>query len=339
MTREGRVRPRVLRIDGPADAAAAAAAPGPALVVSAPGAGRVAGPAWFHQVARPALGPRRRAVLDCGAWAGAALAALRHGGLDVRFTGAPDVRRRLAGMAHATGALVYDGDGLPLPEIPAARAPATTTETPMPCRLYLLTPPEIPDPAAFAETLAATLDAGDVACVQLRLKGVDDAALRRARDVLRPVCQDRDVAFVLNDRPDLAAEGGCDGVHVGRDDMPVKKARGIVGDGAIVGATCHDSRHLAMKAAEAGADYVAFGAFYPTDTKAPKTAADPEILEWWSSLMVVPCVAIGGITPDNAAPLVAAGADFLAVSGGVWNPPDGPAAAVRAFRDVLAGGA
>lgn len=139
----------------------------------------------------------------------------------------------------------------------------------------------------------------------------------------------------MNDRPDLAADLGCDGVHVGQDDTPYAEARRILGDNRIVGVTCHDSRHLAMTAAEAGADYVAFGAFHPTGTKTPKSRARPDLLEWWSGIMEVPCVAIGGITVDNAAPLVAAGADFLAVSAGVWAHPEGAAAAVRALNEVI----
>ena len=205
----------------------------------------------------------------------------------------------------------------------------------MSCRLYLITPPAIDDLDGFAATLARTLDAGDVAVVQLRLKDVDEAALRRAVDALCPVAQDRDVAFLLNDRPDIAAETGCDGVHVGQEDSSYAEARRLVGAEAVVGVTCHDSRHLAMEAAEAGADYVAFGAFNPTTTKEAKTAADPDLLTWWSEIFEIPCVAIGGITVDNAAPLVDAGADFLAVSGGVWNHPDGPEAAVRAFDALL----
>lgn len=203
------------------------------------------------------------------------------------------------------------------------------------CRLYLITPDGI-DPAAFAPRLAAALDAGDVASVQLRLKGVADDAIRRAVDVLRPVAQSRDVAFLLNDRPDLAAETGCDGVHVGQDDMPYAAARRLVGPDRIVGVTCHDSRHLAMEAGEAGADYVAFGAFFPTLTKDPKARAEPELLSWWQEMMEVPCVAIGGITVENAPVLVEAGADFLAVCGGVWNHPDGADAAVRAFNALFA---
>lgn len=202
------------------------------------------------------------------------------------------------------------------------------------CRLYLITPPRL-DPDDFADALARALDAGDVACLQLRLKDVPDDAVRRAVERLMPLAHARDVAFLVNDRPDLAAEMGADGVHIGQDDAPYAEARRRVGPDRIVGVTCHNSRHLAMEAGEAGADYVAFGAFYPTATKEPKTQADPEILAWWSQLFELPCVAIGGITVANAAPLVRAGADFLAVSAGVWDHPDGPEAAVRAFNALF----
>ena len=204
-----------------------------------------------------------------------------------------------------------------------------------PCRLYLITPDRL-EPESFADTLAEVLDAGDVACVQLRLKDVDDDTIRVAAERLAPVVQTRDVAFLMNDRPDLAAETGCDGVHVGQQDGTYEAARTAVGADAIVGVTCHDSRHLAMIAAEAGADYVAFGAFFPTDSKDAIGHPDPEILAWWSELMTVPCVAIGGITPTNCAPLVQAGADFLAVLGAVWGYADGPGAAVRAFSTAIA---
>lgn len=203
------------------------------------------------------------------------------------------------------------------------------------CRLYLITPPRI-DPATFADPLAAALDAGDVGCVQLRLKDIDDDQIRVAADILRPIAQERDVAFIMNDRPDLAMETGCDGVHVGQEDAPYADARALLGENAIVGITCKNSRHFAMEAAEQGADYVAFGAFFHSKTKPPKNIAEPEILEWWSGLMTVPSVAIGGITIENCAPLVTAGADFLSVVSGVWDYPDGPAAAVRAFNDAIA---
>ena len=183
--------------------------------------------------------------------------------------------------------------------------------------------------------LKRALSGGDVATFQLRLKHVSDDEIRRACDTLRPIAQAAGAAFLLNDRPDLAAELGCDGVHVGQDDAPYAAARRIVGPDRIVGVTCHDSRHLAMEAGEAGADYVAFGAFFPTATKEPKTKADIELLQWWAEAMVVPVVAIGGITVENAPALIAAGADFLAVSAGVWEHPDGPEAAVKAFNSLF----
>ncbi|MDX5331583.1 MAG: thiamine phosphate synthase [Caulobacteraceae bacterium] len=206
------------------------------------------------------------------------------------------------------------------------------------CRLYLITPPVIDDLAGFGRLLAQTLDAGDVAALQIRLKDVDDQVIAAAVDVLAPIAQARGVAVILNDRPDLAARLGCDGVHVGQSDMPYGEARRLMGPNAMIGVTCHDSRHLAMEAAEAGADYVAFGAFFPTTTKDAPTRAEPDILSIWQETMEVPCVAIGGITTDNAEGLAAAGADFLAVSGGVWNHPQGPAAAVVALNEAIGRG-
>jgi thiamine-phosphate pyrophosphorylase len=202
------------------------------------------------------------------------------------------------------------------------------------CRLYLVTPPAL-EPALFRDSFAAALDADDVAAVQLRLKELDDGDLRRAIDVLRPVAQSRGVAFLLNDRPGLAHDPGCDGAHVGQDDMPAAQARRLLGPDLTLGVTCHDSRDLAMRAGEDGADYVAFGAFFPTTTKEAKTRPPPDLLRWWSELMEVPCVAIGGITPENCALLVEAGADFLAVVGAVWNHPEGPASGVRAMNAAI----
>ncbi len=205
------------------------------------------------------------------------------------------------------------------------------------CRLYLITPARIDDPKAFAATLAEALAGGDVACLQIRLKDADDAHIAEVVRVLAPLAQARDVAVILNDRPDLAARLGCDGVHVGQSDMGCAEARRILGKDRIVGVTCHDSRHLAMEAAEAGADYVAFGAFFDTATKDAPTRAEPEVLTIWQETMQIPCVAIGGITVETAGALAAAGADFVAVSAGVWGHPDGPRAAVAAFQAVLAG--
>ena len=201
------------------------------------------------------------------------------------------------------------------------------------CRLYLISPPKL-SAANFLGPLQEALAGGDVASFQLRLKDVSDDEIRRATDTLRPIVQAAGTAFILNDGPDLAAELGCDGVHVGQEDASYDQARAALPNG-IVGVTCHDSRHLAMEAAEAGADYVAFGAFFPTKTKEPKTAADIELLRWWSEIMVVPCVAIGGITVANAPALIEAGADFLAVSAGVWEHGDGPREAVRQFNTLF----
>jgi thiamine-phosphate pyrophosphorylase len=206
------------------------------------------------------------------------------------------------------------------------------------CRLYLITPPRLDDLAAFGHVLAHALDAGDVAALQIRLKDVPDDVIAAAVDALMPIAEGRDVAVILNDRPDLAARLGCDGVHIGQDDAPYAEARRIVGRERMVGVTCHDSRHLAMEAAEAGADYVAFGAFFPTSTKEAKGHPDPEILTIWQESMETPCVAIGGIKVENARILAAAGADFLAVSAGVWSYGEGPAAAVKALNAEIAKG-
>jgi thiamine-phosphate pyrophosphorylase len=202
------------------------------------------------------------------------------------------------------------------------------------CRLYLISPPRF-EPASFSESLKRALGAGDVASFQLRLKDVPDAEILRAGELLMPIIQKAGVAFIVNDRPDLAQKLGADGVHIGQDDTPLGEARKIVGPTAIVGVTCHASRHLAMEAAEAGADYVAFGAFHPSATKEASTTATPDLLTWWQEIMNAPCVAIGGITVDNAAELAVAGADFVAVSSGIWDYPQGPDAAVRGFNDIF----
>jgi thiamine-phosphate pyrophosphorylase len=214
-----------------------------------------------------------------------------------------------------------------------ARTP-TVPERP-PCRLYLITPPAIADLNAFAQTLDEALAAGDVAALQIRLKPADDAAIRTAVEVLAPIARRHDVAVLLNDRPDLAWATGCDGVHIGQEDGSLAEARRIMGPDAMIGVTCHDDRDLAWDAAEGGADYVAFGAFYPTDTKETVHRPSLDILTVWQETVETPCVAIGGITVDNAAELAQAGADFVAVSGGVWNHPDGAAEAVRRFNEKL----
>ncbi|WP_339932078.1 thiamine phosphate synthase [uncultured Brevundimonas sp.] len=205
-----------------------------------------------------------------------------------------------------------------------------------PCRLYLITPPAILDLDAFANALEAALGGGDVAALQLRLKDADDATVLAAVERLGPVVRAHGVALILNDRPDLAQRSGCDGVHLGQGDASVAEARRLMGPDAMIGATCHDSRELAMDAAEAGADYVAFGAFFPTATKATTHRPDPEILTIWQETVEIPCVAIGGITAANAGDLARAGADFVAVSAAVWSHPQGPAHSVGEFVAALA---
>ena len=201
-------------------------------------------------------------------------------------------------------------------------------------QLYLITPPEL-DLNSFPRILERTLDSGYVACIQLRLKNVLEDDVRKAIDVLKPIAQNRGVAFILNDDPVLAANTGCDGVHVGQSDPSYANARRYVGSDAIVGVTCHDSRHLGMVAAEQGADYVAFGAFFETITKTPKSYAKFEILQWWCQDMTVPAVAIGGITVDNCLPIIKTGVDFMAISSGVWNHKSGPEEAIKTLNHLM----
>lgn len=208
-----------------------------------------------------------------------------------------------------------------------------TQVTRIPCQLYLISPLDVG--GDFPGQLVAALDAGPVAAFQFRVKGLDQHEAASLAEPLQAICAARDVAFIVNDDVALAKRLGADGVHLGQGDGDPKAARRELGPGAQIGITCHASRHLAMEAGEAGADYVAFGAFFPTTTKTVEHHADPAILEWWQSMFELPCVAIGGITLQNARELVDAGADFLAVSGGVWAHPDGPAAAVQAFTALL----
>ncbi|MEO8722661.1 MAG: thiamine phosphate synthase [Sphingobium sp.] len=202
------------------------------------------------------------------------------------------------------------------------------------CQLYLISPPSID--AGFAGSLEQALAAGAVAAFQLRLKGVDDEAIAAFAPPLQKLCADHGVAFIINDSVELAVRLGADGVHLGQGDGDVRDARKHLGPGAQIGVTCHDSRHLAMEAGEAGADYVAFGAFYPTTTKETMHRPDPSILSWWTTVFGLPCVAIGGITAENADPLIAAGTDFIATSSAVWGHVDGPGAGVAAFSKLLA---
>lgn len=201
------------------------------------------------------------------------------------------------------------------------------------CQLYLISPLDVG--GDFPLRLARAIDAGDglVAAFQFRVKGLDQHEAARLAAPLQAICAERDVAFIVNDSIALAKRLKADGVHLGQGDGDVKEAREELGREAQIGVTCHASRHLAMEAGEAGADYVAFGAFFPSVTKQTEHHAEPDLLEFWAGLFEIPCVAIGGITPENCAPLVAAGADFLAVSGAVWSGDE--AAAVRAFAEVL----
>jgi thiamine-phosphate pyrophosphorylase len=202
------------------------------------------------------------------------------------------------------------------------------------CQLYLISPLDVG--GDFPVQLDAALSAGPVAAFQFRVKGIDQHEAARLAEPLQAICAAHDVAFIVNDDVALAKRIKADGVHLGQGDGDPREARTALGKDAQIGVTCHNSRHLAMEAAEAGADYVAFGAFYPTSTKEVKHMAEVETLELWSQFTEVPCVAIGGISPENAKPLIEAGADFLAVSSAVWGHPDGPAAAVKAFNALLA---
>lgn len=202
------------------------------------------------------------------------------------------------------------------------------------CQLYLISPLDVG--GDFPDRLARALDAGPVAAFQFRVKGIDEHEAARLAAPLQAICAEREVAFIVNDSISLAKRIKADGVHLGQGDGTVAEARERLGRDAQIGVTCHNSRHLAMEAGDAGADYVAFGAFFPTTTKQTEYVATPDLLEWWQALMEIPCVAIGGITPENCGPLVAAGADFLAVSGAVWSGDE--AAAVKAFHKAMAGG-
>ena len=201
------------------------------------------------------------------------------------------------------------------------------------CQLYLISPLDVS--GAFPDRLARAFDAGPVAAFQFRVKGLDEHEAARLAEPLQTICADREVAFIVNDSIGLAKRLGADGVHLGQSDGTVAEARERLGKDAQIGVTCHDSRHLAMEAGEGGADYVAFGAFFPTTTKQTDYVAGTDLLEWWQAIFEMPCVAIGGITPANCPPLIAAGADFLAVSQAVWGGDE--AAAVQAFHKALSG--
>ncbi|MBB4859001.1 thiamine-phosphate pyrophosphorylase [Novosphingobium chloroacetimidivorans] len=204
-------------------------------------------------------------------------------------------------------------------------------DPPPECHLYLISPLEVG--GGFPDRLARALDAGPVSAFQFRVKDIDQHEAARLAEPLQAICAARDVTFIVNDSISLAKRLGADGVHLGQDDGDPVEARQELGRDAQIGVTCHDSRHMAMEAGDLGADYVAFGAFYPTTTKDVKHTAGLDLLEWWQAVFELPCVAIGGITPANCAPLVRAGADFLAVSGAVWNGDE--AVAVRAFHEAI----
>ena len=199
-------------------------------------------------------------------------------------------------------------------------------------QLYLISPPDVG--GAFPDRLRGALDAAEVAAFQFRVKGLDQHDAARLAAPLQELCAARGCAFIVNDSIALARRLGADGVHLGQGDGSPKEAREALGREAQIGVTCHASKHLAMEAGEAGADYVAFGSFFPSETKPSEHRPEPELLAWWQALFEIPCVAIGGITPENCAPLVAAGADFLAVSHAVWGGDD-PARAVRAFHRAI----
>jgi thiamine-phosphate pyrophosphorylase len=201
------------------------------------------------------------------------------------------------------------------------------------CGLYLVVPSALAAENSLgrlAEDLAAALEAGDIACVLLRTGGLDDRTALRAARRLGPIAQARDVAFLVKDRPEVARDGGADGLHMSRADAPVATLREAVGPEAIVGLSCGLSRHDAMLAGEAGADYVAF------EGVAGEEAELKDLLGWWQALMTLPCVARAGVTLETAAALARAGADFLALEDIVWRHPEGPAAAVAAFAARLA---
>jgi thiamine-phosphate pyrophosphorylase len=200
------------------------------------------------------------------------------------------------------------------------------------CQLYLISPLEVG--GDFPALLERALSAGAVAAFQFRVKGVDQHEAAALAAPLQAICAAHECAFIVNDSIGLAKRLGADGVHLGQGDGDVRDARDQLGREAQIGVTCHASRHLALEAGEAGADYVAFGAFFPSTTKATEHSPEIGLLEWWQTMMELPCVAIGGITPANCGPLVAAGADFLAVSAAVWTGDE--ADNVRAFHRAIA---
>ncbi len=202
------------------------------------------------------------------------------------------------------------------------------------CKLYLISPPKI-DLEEFKKELAKVLDLGIVGCFQLRLKNITEEIIKITSENLIPICHDKGVPFILNDHADIAFEVGADGVHVGKDDISISDARRVLGKDKIVGSSCYNSYHLAMESGEQGADYVAFGSFYPTQTKDGTVKANLELAENWLMSTVIPLVAIGGITPNNCTPLIKSGVDFLAVVSSVWGSEKSPVSAVEDFKSVI----
>ncbi len=204
-------------------------------------------------------------------------------------------------------------------------------------KLYLISPPNF-ELENFLLKLDEALATGKVAVFQLRLKlepygKVSNELMLEYAKAIKPVCDKHKVELIINDNVKVASEVGASGVHLGEDDVSVKQAREILGEGKIIGASCYDSLDLAFSAGEQGANYVAFGAFYPTTSKPAEKLrkAEVELLTFWNEFANIPCVAIGGINADNAQPLKDAGADFIAVISSVWNS-DNIARAIDSFN-------
>lgn len=196
--------------------------------------------------------------------------------------------------------------------------------------LYLLTPDE-PDTGQLLTRVGDVL--ADAALLQYRNKAADAALRHEQATALLALCRRHGVPMIVNDDAALAADIGADGVHLGEDDEDISAARAWLGRGAIIGASCYDSMERAQRAADAGADYVAFGAFFPSPTKPHARRASPSLLRDSAALGLMR-VAIGGITPDNAPSLIDAGADLVAIISGVFDAAD-PAAAAHAYRDCF----
>ena len=200
-------------------------------------------------------------------------------------------------------------------------------------QIYLISPLNVAHP--FGERLVRAIDAseGMVAAFQFRLKGIGDREAAFLAEPLQRICSDRNIAFIVNDNVSLAKHLNADGVHLGQSDVSVQEARKALGRESQIGVTCHDSKHLAMEAGEAGANYVAFGAFFASKTKETNHRPEVSLIEWWTKAFEIPCVAIGGISPENCSPLISAGVDFLAVSASVWDTDE--VASIKSFVDEI----